>query len=265
MLYNAKEGTLKIQGAEIDYIRFGKGGRVLVMIQGLNTRGIKGAAVSLAYMYRIFAKDYTVYLFDRRANLPEGVTVRQLASDVALAMDSLSLSGADILGVSEGGMIAQYLAIDRPDLVGKMVLALTLSKNNPTATGVIENWIKLTEERDFGSLIYDMAVKMYSSAYLKRYKPLLPLLTLMQKPTDIPRFVNLARSCLTCTAYDELDKIKCPVLVIGAEEDRVVSAEASRELAERLGCEIYMYQGLGHAAYEEAPDFNRRVLDFFRR
>jgi pimeloyl-ACP methyl ester carboxylesterase len=28
------------------------------------------------------------------------------------------------------------------------------------------------------------------------------------------------------------------------------------------GSELYVYQGLGHAAFEEAADFNRRVVDF---
>ena len=66
MMYNAKEVTLNIQGVLFDYITFGSGKKTLIMIQGLNTRGIKGSATSLAYMYRMFAKDYKVYLFDRR-------------------------------------------------------------------------------------------------------------------------------------------------------------------------------------------------------
>ena len=59
MLYNAKEARLMLRGMEFDYITFGKGPRPLVMIQGLNTNGIKGAALSLAWMYRLFAKEYT--------------------------------------------------------------------------------------------------------------------------------------------------------------------------------------------------------------
>ena len=52
----------------------------------------------------------------------------------------------------------------------------------------------------------DMAEKMYSKAYVKRYKPFLPLLTILQKPKDIPRFIILAKACLTCNAYEELEK-----------------------------------------------------------
>ena len=234
------------------------------MIQGLNTRGLKGAGVSLAWMYRIFAKDYRVFLFDRRAEVTSGFTVRDMAADVAAAMDALHLTDADILGVSQGGMIAQHLAIDRPDLVRKLVLAVTLSRDNDTVCRVVRNWIDLTEQGKMKELVSDMAAKMYSNAYLKRYRPFLPLLTILQKPKDIPRFIILAKACLGCKVYEELARIQCPVLVIGGEQDQVVGADASREIAEQLNCPIYMYENLGHAAYEEAKDFNQKVYDFLR-
>lgn len=264
MFYNAKEDTLKLDSVQMDYITFGTGKKSLIMIQGLNTNGIKGAAVSLAYMYRIFAKEYKVYLFDRREEVYEGITVREIASDVAKAMDALGISKADVFGVSQGGMIAQYLVIDRPDLVNKLVLAVTLSKNNETVKEVLANWIDLTERGEFKQLVFDMAEKMYSDAYVKRYKPFMPLLTLVQKPKNVERFLILTKACLTCNAYKELDKIKCPVFVIGGRQDKVVTGEASEEIVEKLGCEIYMYGELGHAAYEEAPDFNDRVMEFFK-
>ena len=82
-MYNAKELKLTLNNKQINYITFGKGPKPLIMIQGLNTNSIKGAANSLAYMYRIFAKDYTVYLFDRRTEVYDGITVRELAADIA--------------------------------------------------------------------------------------------------------------------------------------------------------------------------------------
>jgi len=264
MLYHAKEHTLKLQTMQMDYITFGNGTKPLVMIQGLNTRSIKGAAFPLAYMYRIFAKDYKVYLFDRRFDIKENITVRDLASDIAQAMDALGVAKADIFGVSQGGMIAQYLAIDRPDLVNKLVLAVTLSRNNDMVQSVIKNWIELTEKGNMKELVMDMTLKMYSDAYMKRYKPLIPLLTILQKPKDIQRFILLAKACFTCNAYEELDKLACPVFVIGGTQDKIVSGEASEEIAKKLNCKIHMYKNLGHAAYEEAKDFNKRVYNFFR-
>ena len=94
---------------------------------------------------------------------------------------------------------------------------------------------------------------------------MMPLLTAMQKPKDPKRFVTLAKACFTCNTYEELNKIKCPVFVIGGTKDKIVTGEASKEIAEKLGCEIYMYEDLGHAAYEEAKDFNQKVLGFLNR
>ena len=264
MFYKVKEDTLEVSGTKIDYITFGTGKKSLIMIQGLNTGVIKGAGLSLAFMYRIFARDYKVYLFDRRQDVWEGITVRDFAKDIALAMDKLQIKNADVLGVSQGGMIAQYLAIDRPELVNKLVLAVTLSRNNDTVKLVISNWVEMTRQGDMKGLIRDMAVRMYSEEYGKRYKPFLPLLTILQKPKDARRFILLANSCLTCNTHEELDKIKCPVFVIGGKLDKVVGGSASEEIAKKLNCEIYMYENIGHAVYEEARDFNQKVLDFFK-
>ena len=88
------------------------------------------------------------------------------------------------------------------------------------------------------------------------------LLTILQKPKDVQRFVRLAKACLTCNSFDELNRISCPVLVMGAKQDQIVTGAASEEIAEKLGCKIHMYDNLGHAAYEEAKDFNQIILDF---
>ena len=262
-MYNAKELKLTIRNMEFDYITFGNGTKPLVMIQGLNTRGIKGTALPLAYMYRIFTKEYKVYLFERRPILEENITVEDMADDMAACMDALGISDAYVFGVSQGGMIAQYLAIKRPDLVKRLVLAVTVSRNNDTVTKVISAWIDMVRKNEIKQLVYDMAEKMYSDEYVKRYHLMMPLLTLMQKPKDADRFIILAKSCLTCNTYDILDKIQCPTLVIGGKKDKVVGSDAAAEIADKVGCKAHIYENLGHAAYEEAPDFNKMVYDFF--
>ena len=265
MIFHSTQKSVAIQGATLKYIVFGKGSRPLIMIQGLNTGGIGGAADSLAFAYRLFAKDFRVYLFDRRPNVWEGITVRDFAADIAAAMDALQLKNACVLGVSQGGMIAQHLAIDRPDLVAKLVLAVTLCENNDTVTDAIDTWVRLTEQRNFKQLVADMANRMYSAPYLKRYKPFLPLLTLLQTPKDTGRFIILAKSCLTCDTREQLNAITCPTLVIGGAQDKVVGKDAAKQLSDAIGCPMHLYPDLGHAAYEEAKDFNQIVYDFFTR
>ena len=74
MFFNAKNG--KIAGAE--YIRFGAGKRNLIMLPGLGDglKTVGGTALPMALMYRMFAKDFTVYMFSRREDLPAGHTTK---------------------------------------------------------------------------------------------------------------------------------------------------------------------------------------------
>ena len=89
MLYHAKNGTLSIGDTTMDYIRFGTGKRILVILPGLGDglRTVKGTALPMAYMYRLFAKDFTVYAFSRKNELPQGYTTRDMARDQAEAME----------------------------------------------------------------------------------------------------------------------------------------------------------------------------------
>lgn len=254
--------TLKIGDADLDCVRFGRGEKALLLLPGLSFRGVKSAPHTLAYMYRIFAREYTVYVFDKKAVIPAGYTIRDMANDVAAAMGQLRLENADVFGVSQGGMIAQYLAIDHPHLVRRLVLGVTASRKNEVMEKVINDWIAMARRNAYGEFVTDMFEKMYSASYLKRYRWAFPILTRVGKPKDFGRFIALAGTCLTCDAYAELPKISCPVFVIGGRQDQVVTGQASEELAEKLQCRIHMYEDLGHAAYEEAADYNKRIYQF---
>ena len=89
-------------------------------------------------------------------------------------------------------------------------------------------------------------------------------MVILSRKADIPRFINMAKACLTCNTKDDLENITCPALVIGGIRDKITTAKCSADIAERIGCEIYMYDEYGHAAYEEAKDFNKRVYEFIK-
>ena len=75
-----------------------------------------------------------------------------------------------------------------------------------------------------------------------------------------------AMSCTSHDVYDRLGEIKCPTLIIGGTEDKIVTGEASKEITDKIqGSELYMYEGLGHGLYEEAKDFIHRVGEFCKR
>ena len=74
MFWGLDEGKISIPSGDLNYISFGKGKRNLIIIQGLNVRDIKGAGASLALMYKMFAKNYKVWFFDRREVVKDGLT-----------------------------------------------------------------------------------------------------------------------------------------------------------------------------------------------
>jgi pimeloyl-ACP methyl ester carboxylesterase len=260
-----REDSIKIGNTEIDYVSFGKGAEPLVIIPGLSLRDVKGSGIGLAYMFRMFSKDYKVFCIDRKRIIPINYTVEEIAEDYAASMHALNIKAACILGISQGGMIAQYLALNHPELVRKLVLGVTLSRNNETVVSCINEWVTMAGSGDYKALGMDILKKMYSDRYVRKYAWLFPLLAELHKPKDPERFITLAKSCLTCNTYERLKEIKCPVYVIGGCKDRVVTGEASQEIAKEIGCSIYMYESLGHAVYDEAKDFNKRVYDFLRK
>lgn len=265
MCYNAKNCSLKIGNTEMSYISFGNGSKALVMIPGLGDalKTVKGSAVAFSLAYREYAKDYRVYVFSRKDQIQEGYSTREMAKDQVEALKILGISSASIMGISQGGMIAQYIAIDYPEIVDKLILAVTLSKPNETVQRVISSWIAMAELNDYKGIIVDTTEKSYSETRIKKYRMLYPILCRVGKPKDFRRFIIQANACIHHNAYDELDRIKCPTLVIGGDSDKVVGKDSSKEIAEKIiASKLITYSCLGHATYEEAKDFNSQVLKF---
>ncbi len=71
MFYNAQNGNIIINNTDMEYISFGYGKKTLIIIPGLGDalKTVKGTASAFALMYRIFAKDYKVYVFSRKNEL----------------------------------------------------------------------------------------------------------------------------------------------------------------------------------------------------
>ena len=262
MFWGLYEGKISIASGDLNYISFGKGQRNLIIIQGLNVRDIKGAGASLALMYKMFAKNYKVWFFDRRTVVKDGLTNWDLAEDIYDAMNALNIASADIYGVSQGGMIALALTLEHPKRVNKLVLGVTSSRANENIKKVVNRWISCAQNKDAITINQETFSLMYTEAYLTKYKIFMPLLVRIIKPKDFGRFAILAKAILNFDCYHRLDEIQCPVLVLGGAQDKITTGQASVEIAEKLNCKIHMYSEYGHAAYEEAKDFNRRIYEF---
>ena len=265
MLWNAKNGEVPLGGTMMSYASFGHGPRVLVILPGLSDglATVRGKALFLAAPYRKFFDNWSVYMFSRKDEMPEGYSIREMAQDQAEALKLLGLEKVSVMGVSQGGMIAQLLAAEYPELVEKLVIAVSAPRVNEQIRTCVSSWINLAQEGDHKQLMIDTAEKSYSENYLKKYRKMYPLLGRIGRPENYGRFLINAQAILGFDAVPELAKITCPTLIIGGTEDQIVGAAASYELRDHIsGSELYMYEGLGHAAYEEAKDFNERVFKF---
>jgi pimeloyl-ACP methyl ester carboxylesterase len=265
MFYGAKGGNVKVGNTDMDYISFGGGEKTLVIIPGLGDglKTVKGTALVLAMMYKIYAADYKVYIFSRKNQLEEGYSTRDMAADLKVAMDKLGIEKAHVMGISQGGMISQYLAIDYPEIVDKLIIVVSISRQNKTIQDVVSSWIAMAENDDYEGLFIDTIEKTYSESKAKKYRPLYPILSKIGKPKSFDRLIIQARSCLNHNAYEELNKIKSPTLIIGGDSDLVVGQNTSEEMAEKIAhSKLIIYRGLGHGTFEEAKDFNQQVLNF---
>lgn len=268
MLYNTKNGTLAIDNTQMDYIRFGTGKEILIMLPGLGDglRTTKGTALPMAILYRMFAKDFTVYAFSRKTLLSEGASTRDMAKDTKKAMDDLGISKAHIFGVSMGGMIAQHLAIDYPEVVDKLILTVTCARPNPILTQSITEWKTQALNDDHTALMDSNLQRIYSEDYYHKNKWLIPIMGRFTKPKSYDRFLIQADACLNHNAYDSLNRIQSPTLVIGGEQDHALGGDASREIAAQIsGAVLHMYPQWGHGLYEEAKDFNALILSFLKQ
>ena len=255
------ESSVQISSGEFPYIRFGTGKKKLVMIAGMSMTGLTGLGAAVSEMYREYVKEYTVYVFDRLRVLPDDASVRSMAQDTAEAMRLLGIEKADVTGASQGGMIALVLAIDHPEMVHALIPCSACCYQNEVGKETFSVWSALADQVDGNGIYRDF----FARAYTYPNETALALCLDTSTAEQCRRFGILARACYEFDCRDELKRIQCPVLVLGSAQDRVLGSASSPELAERLGCEYFIYQDYGHAVCDEAPDFRQRMLDFLHK
>ncbi len=259
--------TVQTGSFSMDYFRFGCGEKAFVILPGLSVQSVMGAADAVEAAYRPFEDSYTVWVFDRRANLPPSYSVREMAQDTAQVFRLLGLKNVCLFGASQGGMIAQVIAIDYPELVGKMALGSSSSHVCESQYRVIENWIRLARGGDRIGLYLSFGKDLYPPAVFEQYRESLVKTAGTVTDEELVRFITLAEGTRGFNVTEELDRIRCPVMAIGDSDDRVLDADATMEIAVRLDEQpdfrLFLYAGYGHAAYDTAPGYIDRLLRFF--
>ena len=252
----------------MEYFRFDRGGKTLVILPGLSVRSVMDAADAVAQAYAALTDEFTVFVFDRRAQLPPVYPIRDMARDTAQAMQSLGLKDVCLFGASQGGMIALALAMEYPELVGKLALGSTTGHVTDAEYAMLDRWVRLAREKDRKGLCLAFGQAIYPPAVFEQVRE--RLLETAETVTDeeLERFIVLTEGTRGFNVTDGLDRIRCPVFAVGAFEDQVLDSDATMEIAEKLDhrkdFRLYMYTGFGHAAFDTAPDYRTRLLRFFR-
>ena len=264
-MYSAKNATLSINGKTVDYVTFGTGNQPLVIIPGLGDglQTVKGMAMPFSITYRVLAERYKIYVFSRINELRQGYTTRDMAADVAEAMETLNLDTAYVMGISQGGMIAQWLVVDFPERVQRLILTVTTAKPSQLARERIEYWQKLSQSGNFKHLMLDIAQHSYTQKSYQKWRLLYNVMGIFGRIKDKQRIDIQSVSCLKHDSLDFLEKINCPTLIIGAEKDDVLGVDGSLGLHHHIkDSQLTILPECGHALYEQNKDFQKRVLVF---
>ncbi len=263
-----KNGCVKVGNTDMYYVAFGEGKKNLVVLPGLSDGlwTVKGKAMLLAGSYKRFFRDYTVYMFSRKNEIPEGYSIEDMADDQALAMRNLGIERAIVMGVSQGGMIAQFLAANHSELVEKLILVVTAPYANETIKSVVTKWIEMTQNASHTELMLDTAEKVYTKEFNEKNKRYLPLVARFTKPKNYDRFCKNAYAILDFDARQVLSKIKCPTYIMSGNCDNTVGNNAPYELRDAIeNSEMIIFEGLGHGLFEEDKNFYNKVFEICGR
>lgn len=261
--------------AEIDdhpVIRFGDGDRRLVIIPGLND-ALQGEEPSRVmrlllerYYMRAFASEFDVYVVSRPRDLPEGVTTRELAADYADVLEKIGT--ADVLGMSMGGLIGQYLGIDHPETLRNLVLALAGPRLSDSGRAHISEWLEAARSGNWAEVYLGTVESTYSSASKRAvYGAMFKLPGIVREPPYPDDFIRSAQACLDHDATDELEDLETRTLVLGGEQDVLFDAETLQEMAASLpNGDSTILEGTGHGAFaERRQEFTRAVTEYLER
>lgn len=260
-----KNYEIHIGDSRISAIRFGKGTEHLVIIPGLGDgmTTVKGKAMLGRLLGSRYAGKFCVTIISGQDDLPAGTTTQSMAKELYQAMQALKIEKAHIAGLSLGGMIAQHLAADHPEVVDRLVLVSAAPAADTLLTENLGRWTSFARMGAFLGLMIDTTEKSHPEKKLKLLRPFYPYMGSMAKKMNVERFCTMASAWAGHDATEKLFKITAPTLIVGGKLDRTLDIGGSRMLSDLIsGSTLKIYENQGHALYEDEPDFHKTVLSF---
>ena len=241
------------------FMRAGHGPVTIVYLPGLMIQpGIPGAAELGSYEsgYRPFLDVATFWTIWRRPHTGP-TSMAEMAAEAADVIrreivpdgGAGGASGVGVIGLSTGGVIAQDLAADHPDLVRRLVLSLTADRLGPETLALNRTIQGLIRRGKWRSAYARLARAMYptkatrSSIALWLYGP-----RWLGAPKDATHALAELEAEDLHDLGPRLGAIRAPTLVQGAALDPLYPPERTRALAAAIpGARHIEYPGVGHA------------------
>jgi pimeloyl-ACP methyl ester carboxylesterase len=251
----------------------GGDGRPLVLIPGLNDPlqrvcDSRWYALAMWGYCRRWADGRPVYVASRPRGLPADADTRSLArgyADVLAALcDRHDADRADAFGISMGGFLVAHLAADRPDLVGRAVLALAADHLADRGRALVDRWLAHAR-RSRWLPVYLAAAGVVARGWRRRaMRAAVRVHDLLTDPVVPEDFRITARATLAHDAGDRLAGIERPTLVVGGDGDPFFSLERFRATARAIpGGRFARLRGASHEAVIQHPGvFEAPIREF---
>lgn len=259
--------TVELPDATIHYKLWGKGPVVLgVMGFGLDQR------FWASQVGAITARNSFITFDNRgigRSKERPSTTIEDMAADALVVLDHLQVDRTVVFGASMGGAIAQRLALEQPDRVAGLVLAVTWARPVEFMRRQHEVARMIIESHGPRALIDASIVRMFTPRFFEAGSEAIDRMVAAFYAPDgpgLPRREALLAQLDAIDKHDalaELVRIRCPALVLGGKMDVMAPFFASEEIARAIpGAELAAFE-TGHACLiEEMQAVNDRVSGF---
>ena len=201
-------------------------------------------------------------------------TIQAMAKDAAMFIRALGLTQVDLLGFSMGGMIAQVIAQNDPELVRRLILAGTGPAGGEGITRVtrlshldtVRGLLTLQDPKQFLFFTRTPNGRQAGKQFLARLK---------ERTENRDKAISVRSYLAQLSAIHswglerphDLSTVVQPVLVANGESDRMVPTQNSADLARRLpNSDLVIYPDAGHGGiFQFHAQFVERALAFLQQ
>lgn len=201
---------------------------------------------------------FRVIRYDQRGHgetsAPSGpYTIDDLGQDALGILDSLEIDKASLCGVSLGGMISFWLAINAPDRVKSVVASGTSANFAPP-----EFWTERANNvRTNGAeSLYEGLLQRWFTPEVDFKNPTAkPLLKRMLSSCDSEGYASVCEALGSANLRDQLSVIGAPTLIMTGSEDPAAPPSMALELFEAIpNASLVVLPNASHLANLEQPD-----------